>query len=54
MLYLYEKAVNYKDICAVFTTNSVHLFKQSNKKCWKTVLFRCLDLIYLHHKFINI
>ena len=45
MLYLYEKAVNYKDICGVFTTNSVHLFKQSNKKYWNTVLFRCLDLI---------
>ena len=43
---LYEKAINYKDICGVFTTNSVHLFKQSNKKYWKTVLFRCLDLIY--------
>ena len=46
MLYLYEKAVNYKDICGVFTTNSVHLFKQSNKKYWNTILFRCLDLIY--------
>ena len=35
MLYLYEKAINYKDICGVFTTNSVHLFKNQTKSIGK-------------------
>ena len=50
MLYLYEKAVNYKDICGVFTTNSVHLFKQ----VLEYNPFQMFRFNILHHKFINI
>ena len=54
MLYLYEKAVHYKDIYGVFTTNSVHLFKQSNKKVLEYSPFQMFRFNILHHKFINI
>ena len=54
MLYLYEKAVNNKDICGVFTTNSVPFIQAIKQKVLEYNPFQMFRFNILHHKFINI